>query len=863
MRSKISSKLMNSIEIPNTVAGVRELYNALTNNLSLIKDEKSGQLTANPAVYGTKIKEVNDAMKDLYDLVPLMRRKEEAFELYKTSVDEKSYKDFKNTSRMREKFDEFQRGVAKHHETEAKKAIDEGKKMADDGKAPREIEDKTGLHQDKIAAIFANKKAIEAMSFDKGIRQIIKDLNSIMNPNGDPNGIVIKDRKELQELLEEMANDDDESNDAIAEFISNKISSLKSKSKNKSKEKEPQPPAAPVANQFSQTPSESDSQENEKTIDELNKEYSESNKFREAFNKLAYLAMNYAKSWNSKGFFMFKDLGVNSKAAKAVLDYKVLKPGAEVKLVVDNDYDGNVYTIEGDEIKWSTYRESLPEGTHINDVIPIRVVYNGETIGYLHDINFMNPDKIVESYDNDGTPFNNIEAQRAAISEYRRQVIQSGGALSTKIKSIGFGSLIRNKDAKGAVQLNTREAFPNKEVEITIVHDNEVISDKKIANKLEGSRPVAVIPVYSDADGNVHHLVVPISPKQIDATQAKLISRIASLFIKNFFKNEIKSEEKVELDKSAETISKYLSKNNIHGNGNFNVRSIDGLRHFMALVIHAKQFEKGFSSIKSNMDSSAPSFAIEASLVKNPKTGNEEPVVLIGIGESNAMRIYKIATVTDWNKPTPGLLMPSGRRGPSSAPLPEIVIYSKNNDDSKFEKEPNMNIDDVIQLMSENMNGLRFNANRMLIGQKVPIPTLSDTGDVIFPKEQDYSEVIADNTTTNLLGVNIGTEEKPNYIYTVQRVIELDNPTPIVEESKPEQQSQKVDDIEVKRAEIEKEILDLNQEMESEILNVKKKTTTTSSQGYKPSGSKVIYTASPYNGALVGSHNEMTAGKTL
>ena len=35
------------------------------------------------------------------------------------------------------------------------------------------------------------------------------------------------------------------------------------------------------------------------------------------------------------------------------------------------------------------------------DVVPMKVVFNGETIGYLHDINFMREGKIVKEYEVD------------------------------------------------------------------------------------------------------------------------------------------------------------------------------------------------------------------------------------------------------------------------------------------------------------------------------------------------------------------------------------------------------------------------------------------------------------------------------
>ena len=382
----------------------------------------------------------------------------------------------------------------------------------------------------------------------------------------------------------------------------------------------------------------------------------------------------------------------------------------------------------------------------------------------------MREGKIVKEYEVDGQIIDNIEPQRQLISAYRKQVLDAGGQLETTIKFTGFGKLIKNKGENGEnVQLNTREAFPNQEVEISITHDKKIQSKKNIANTFDKySGPVAIIPVTELSDGSIMHIAVPISPKRIDAQQAKLLSEVADLFVKNTLPNAITPEEKARLNDIAEKINKALSKNDINGNANFNIKTLEGFRNFMSLFIHPKQFNN-FSSIDTKSDSDAMNFAFEY-----VKDKNGEHTFLIGVGPANNMTIYKVATFTDYkNEETKTITIGKTTRT-ISQPKVGVRIFSKSNDDSDFVPEPNMSLEDLMFTAGSNFNSMLFNANRKLIGQKVSIPSVDENNNVVFKDFQDYSEVIAENTTTNLLGINIGTDERPNYIYTVQRTIELD-----------------------------------------------------------------------------------------
>lgn len=301
LSEKFNETIPTNFKILNTVAGVTNLYNFLIKNLQLVEDKDSGMLTANPSMGSEQFNSVNEAMRDLYDLVPLMRRKEEAFELYKTSTDEKAYKDFKNTSRLRNKQREFAEKLTEHYQAEIKKSVDEAKRMADKGEDPEVIEAQTGVHPDKISAIFAEKEAIMAMNFDGGIKAIRKRLNEIISPDGKAENLTIQNKEELFELLNEMLNDEDPENDIVAQFILDELEKLNIKSKKASEEAKPQPPKAPetqstegISDQFTDTPSDSSQQTNEELIEEVD-DKNESKKFRDAFNKMAYLAINYTK----------------------------------------------------------------------------------------------------------------------------------------------------------------------------------------------------------------------------------------------------------------------------------------------------------------------------------------------------------------------------------------------------------------------------------------------------------------------------------------------------------------------------------------------------------------------------------------
>lgn len=357
LSEKFNETIPTNFKIPNTVAGVTNLYNFLVKNLQLVEDKDSGMLTANPSMGSEQFNAVNEAMRDLYDLVPLMRRKEEALELYKTSTDEKSYKNFKNTSRLRNKQREFAEKLTEHYQAEIKKSVDEAKIMADKGEKPEDIETQTGVHPDKISAIFAEKEAIMTMNFEGGIKAIRERLNKIINPDGKATNLTIQNKEELFELLNEMLNDENPENDVVAQFVLDELNKLKSTSKKASEEVKPQPPKAPetqstegISDQFTDTPSDSSQQTNEELIEEVD-DKNESRKFKDAFNKLAYLAINYTKKIvkgkNGKSFFMFTDKGLNSKVSRQTLDFRVLKAGSKVKLVIDDEYKGDIETADG------------------------------------------------------------------------------------------------------------------------------------------------------------------------------------------------------------------------------------------------------------------------------------------------------------------------------------------------------------------------------------------------------------------------------------------------------------------------------------------------------------------------------------
>lgn len=97
---------------------------------------------------------------------------------------------------------------------------------------------------------------------------------------------------------------------------------------------------------------------------------------------------------------------------------------------------------------------------------------------------------------------------------------------------------------------------------------------------------------------------------------------------------------------------------------------------------------------------------------------------------------------------------------------------------------------DFLEKLKMVLNEHYFNVSSQYLNQKVNIPTVNGG---VFNNEikADYTEHVRNNTQTNLIGHNIGTEQDPNWIYAVQSKITFD--TGFVGENKKEVKEETID----------------------------------------------------------------------
>lgn len=137
----------------------------------------------------------------------------------------------------------------------------------------------------------------------------------------------------------------------------------------------------------------------------------------------------------------------------------------EITFEVDKDYkgdDNNTY----DSLLASENTTDLE-----NMMIPIKVMWKGRKIGYVHNIKWINPDNVVE---NENFP-NNIKKQRQILKRLRNNIVNNGGKLKGKISNIR-GEYVFSKRLKGEDKnIPINDAIENKEVKLVVFTGNGVV----------------------------------------------------------------------------------------------------------------------------------------------------------------------------------------------------------------------------------------------------------------------------------------------------------------------------------------------------------------------------------------------------
>jgi hypothetical protein len=225
---------------------------------------------------------------------------------------------------------------------------------------------------------------------------------------------------------------------------------------------------------------------------------------------------------------------------------------------------------------------------------------------------------------------------------------------------------------------------------------------------------------------------------------------------------EFTEEEANRFNRIADQINKelYVIKNNTK-EYIFDIRTIGGLKNFISLFTFSKNLST-FVLDQNSIGDGHFAFGISDDLIQSKdKSKGPERVVALSFGTKNGTVSYKIS------KPPRGKEMNVGRKTSDDSKYQFNIADKANlkmNDFESFEEE-----------LLEHFKSSFFYSNVALVGHKdLRIPNISLEGEITFGETKSYDQILKENTTTNLTSFNIGTEENPNYIYTVQGNLEID-----------------------------------------------------------------------------------------
>lgn len=678
----------------------------------------------------------------LQDLPKLLRRKEEAFELYSTAKNPKTWENFVKTERIQEAWSKLRDESAQKIADAQNEEHAQAETLVNEGTDPETIHTVTGADMSTIEKILNNKKSVEDAKISKSLDELLKSINSQSDHK-------FESIEGLLDTLTETIEDDDASEQEhdSAQILADRINELIESAKQ---------PIAPVdesvpskdglldKNQDIRPVGESDIQETNDINDKANQDLKsddkttssniESDLLVDAFNHIAWNNVLYD---NKTGKFIYQ--GINPKASKLLQDYTKLKVGQKVEFKVNPTAEFPAEDLE-----------------HIK----IDVVINSEVVGQIHTTDYINPNRVV---DTDG----NLERNITELKDLRNAIL-SGQITESQIEKVGNGRLITAREFGGNKTDNipTTQALPDKSAIITVV-DSGVIKNKPKNSIIINEGKIAagkgnnfrngmfvLLPINQVDEGGVtktKYIAAPLSPMTLNDPQAQTLSTLIELFIRNR-SGQIDAETKTIFDTIAKSMQGKMSyRDEISDQEiNFNPQSLNGLRNIIKLFTYDRV------SLNDDLNEAGEARADKKIFgINQMKNGS----LVVSFGTPKNVTSYKI-------QQNEASQFEFFTKKPTTGPI-----------NSKWEK-----VDNIDSFFTELGDGTEnhlkqsfFYHNKALINQTVNVPTLDmdENGLSVKFDTKPYTQFIKENTQTNLRSVDLG---DGNYSYTVQRNIIFSTP---------------------------------------------------------------------------------------
>ena len=456
----------------------------------------------------------------------------------------------------------------------------------------------------------------------------------------------------------------------------------------------------------------------------------------EGYNRAAYLSREFNQI-DSVGIIDREEF-TNNIDNPQVLGPNNLLAGTKLVLSVDTEYQGEKYDPSSTTratISWPARLAQLQQFAAQNNVpvtdlpeyiaeVPIKVsLENGEKVFYVHDNSWYKEENL------NATP-EEIEEDRLRNFKIRQAVIKKG-TVKSKVQYKSFGKLFKTADGKPIV---LSEAMPDSKLIVATGKDGgfklpgeekKLLNGGTIINKTstQEGRPYAIVQV-----GPKEYLAIPLQRQKLAKEIINSILFAVEAHLTNDPNNPV-----------AKAIASETG---------LDILDTEGLRQYV------NQFTYVFPTEKAE--------GLENILLQGGQKGkltSTTPLLsIIPAGDSAEIQFGK-----------PGVAMGSYKDAVTGKKVTKYTASISRNFKTPAGIESNKQnmakLRGVLEASLSNVlvENLALNKNAAVI--------ISNTGEM---KPMTYMEYVKGSHTSNVISANIGTEEKPEWVYTIQPTILFD-----------------------------------------------------------------------------------------
>jgi hypothetical protein len=470
----------------------------------------------------------------------------------------------------------------------------------------------------------------------------------------------------------------------------------------------------------------------------------------EGYNRAAYLSREFNQS-DSSGIIDREEF-TNTIDNPQVLGPNNLLAGTKLVLSVDTEYEGQKYDPSSTTratMSWPSRLAQLQQiaaqngvpVTELNEYIaevPIKVTLeNGETVFYVHDNSWYKAENL------NATP-EEIEEDRLRNFEIRKAIVKKGTAKS-KVQYKSFGRLFKTADGK---PVSVAEAMPDSKLIIATGKDggfklpNEAaLKGASIINKskTQEGRPYAIVQV-----GPKEYLAIPLQRQKLAKEVVDSIMFAVEAHLTNDPNNPVVKAivEETGLD----------------------ILETEGLRRYV------NQFTYVFPTEKAE--------GLENILLqggqKSKLKSNTPLISIIPAGQATEIQFGR-----------PGVAMGSYRDKVTNQQVTKYSVSISRNFAGASGTRSN----------AAGMAKLRGVLEASLSNVLVENLSLNKNAAIVINAEGEmmpttYLQHVKDSHITNVLSTNIGTEEKPEWVYTIQPTVLFDTKFAGIDSTKKQRKAQ-------------------------------------------------------------------------